>query len=194
MDMNSSCYLTKWKQQLSTRYLNRTKTTCKKCLNLLKESVYGFTRTAQNFLKTDQTHPPTSKASTVVSRRTQLPHSATDHEKIRKASYILCVDFHTFFLHEVKRHKNRDAAHSAFWLHLIWGMTLIRLWCQTCSQEARVPWCQGHHYLETKGIAPFTSAKPGREHSELNRPASGTTPCPITTTQRATNHIPSAQK
>lgn len=85
----------KWKQQFNTRYLNCMKTTFKKCLNLLKESVYGFTRTAQNFLKVDQTYPPTSNASTVVRRRTQLPHSAIDQVKIQKVSYILCADFHT---------------------------------------------------------------------------------------------------
>lgn len=35
------------------------KTTFKKCLHLLKKSIYGFTRTAQNFLKMDQTYLPT---------------------------------------------------------------------------------------------------------------------------------------
>lgn len=71
------------------------KTTFKKCLNLLKQSVYGSTRTAQNFLKTDQIYPPTSNTSMVVRRRTLLPHSAIDQVKIQKVSYILCVDFYT---------------------------------------------------------------------------------------------------
>lgn len=135
----------KWKQQFNTRYLNHMKTTFKKCLNLLKESVYGFTRTAQNFLKTDQTYLPTSNASTVVRRWTQLPHSAIDQVKIQKVSYILCVDFHTCLSYGRLRDIKIDTVHSVFWLHLIWGMTLIRLWCQMYSQEACVPWCQGHH-------------------------------------------------
>lgn len=82
-----------WKQQFNTRYLNHRKTTFKKCLNLLKESVYRFTRTAQNFLKKDQTYLPTSNASRVV--RQWTPQSAIDQVKIQKVSYILSVDFHT---------------------------------------------------------------------------------------------------
>lgn len=83
----------KWKQEFNTRYLNHMKTTFLKCLNLLKESVYGLTKTAQNFLK--RKYPPTSNASTAVRWQMQLPHSAIDQEKIQKVSYIVCVDFHT---------------------------------------------------------------------------------------------------
>lgn len=85
----------KCKQQINTRYLNHRKTTLKKCPNLLKESVYRFTRTAQHFLKKDQTHLPTSNASRVIRQRT--PPSAIDQVKIQKVSYILGVDFHTCF-------------------------------------------------------------------------------------------------